>query len=75
MVDSEKFSEEPVEDSCREDGLPESDKVETKRDATESPVALDSFYYTSCDVFRLEDRDDSGFHAVEHSGVQLPRGG
>lgn len=59
MVDAEHISKQPVEDSCREDGLPESDEVKSEWYAFEADIAFDCIKYFSGNVFRFEDRDDS----------------
>ena len=71
MIDSEHFSEKPVEGACRKHCLPETDEVETERYTAECPVPLDGTYHLSCHIFRLKDRDDARLDSVEHSCVYI----
>ena len=59
MIYADHLSEKPVEDSCREDELPESDEVEAERDSAEGPVPFYGSDDFLCDIFRLQDRDDA----------------
>ena len=71
MIYAEYLSEEPVKYSCRENGLPETDEVESERYASERLVLLDSLDDSLAYIFRLQDRDYSGLYAVEHAGIYI----
>ena len=73
MIKSDYLSEEPVKYLCRKDCLPESDEVESERDAAESCIALDCAHDPLADIFGLKDRDDAGLYTVEHSGIDIIR--
>ena len=73
MIDSKNRAKEPVKYSEWQNCLPEADKVEPKRYATEYLVALDGSQNFSRSSFRLQNREDARTNAIKHSRIYIIR--
>ena len=71
MINADNLTEEEVKKSGWQDELPESDEMESERNAAESCIALDCAHDSLAYIFRFQDRDDAGLHAGKHSCIDV----
>ena len=73
MVNTKDFPEEKVKNAYRKDKLPETDEVESERNAAEDTVLLYGTDDSLGHIFGFENGNDGRFHTIEHPRINIIR--